>query len=249
MTDTPFARSGFLARIRPGATISRYHVLGERSSGTNFAKRLLGRNSDLTPTELLGWKHGFPHGLGIPQDLVVIGMVRKADDWARSMHVKPWHCSPHMQSLDFSDFIRCEWDTYVDRFRYFPEAKKMNVIGEPLQHDRHPITGRKFANIFKLRQAKLAGLLGYLDRNCSFILIKMETATAQPQDTADKILQVIGATRTQTDFRPVHKRLGSNFKASVEDRPSTPKELSAEDMAFLKKQVSLSQEQALGYTY
>ena len=35
-------------------------VFGERSSGTNFVKRLIGRNSVLKPTEEMGWKHGFP---------------------------------------------------------------------------------------------------------------------------------------------------------------------------------------------
>lgn len=249
MTDNTFASTGVLARMQPGARITRFQVLGERSSGTNFTKRLLGRNSDLRPTEALGWKHGFPHAGAIPPDLVVIGVVRRADEWARSMHARPWHCSAEMQRLGFSAFIRAEWDTYVDRPQYFGRTLDTGSVGQPLQHDRHPLTGRRFANIFALRQAKLDGLRSYQNRGCSFVLLRMETVTGDPEGTLDQLLHVLGQPARSGAFRPVVKRLGTRFRAATETRPAPPEQMSENDLEFLRNTVNAAQEAALGYTY
>jgi hypothetical protein len=248
LPPTQFAKSGILARLLEGTKVTRYQVLGERSSGTNYAKRWLGRNTNLTPTEALGWKHGFPHAAAIPPDLLVVGMVRSADRWVQSMHAKPWHCSSAMQSLEFSAFVRSEWDTYVDRPRYFDGAEKSGVIGQPLQHDRHPLTGKRFQNIFALRRAKLTALLSYLDRHCNFVLLRMEDVTDEPERMLDTLVSALELPRKEP-FRPVMKRLGSKFKASVDKRPATPKTLSADDLTFLRSQVHKGQEKALGYKY
>lgn len=87
---------------RPAPGITRYQVFGERSSGINFVKRLIGRNMPLLPTEELGWKHGFPQMTAVPPDTLVVCVTRNAVDWARSMHAKPWHCTPEMQRRAFS---------------------------------------------------------------------------------------------------------------------------------------------------
>ena len=249
MIDPTFANTGFLDRVQPDAHITRYQVLGERSSGTNFAKRLLGRNSDLRPSEVLGWKHGFSQASAIPPDLAVIGIVRRADDWARSMHVRPWHCTAEMQQLEFADFIRAEWDTRVDRPQYFAGAKDAGLAGQPLQHDRHPLTGRRFANLFDLRRAKLEGLLSYLARDCSFVLLRMETLTGDPETTLDRILEVLGQPARTGDLRPVVKRLGTRFRPAVDARPPTPEQMCDEDLDHLREYVDASREQALGYEY
>ena len=107
MIAQEFSSTGWQVH-RPAAGITRYQVFGERSSGTNFIKRLIGRNTLLTPTEELGWKHGFPQMTAIPQDTLIVCVTRNAVDWASSMHAKPWHCPPEMQRLTFSDFIRAE---------------------------------------------------------------------------------------------------------------------------------------------
>ena len=52
-----------------------------------------------------------------------------------------------------------------------------------------------------------------------------------------------------TPFRPVVKRLGSKFKASVADRPAPPPVLNEDQMAFLREQLDPAQEAALGYRY
>lgn len=229
--------------------MTRFQVMGERSSGTNFAKRILGRNTPLAPSEDLGWKHGFAQMIAVPADMVVVCMVRGAADWARSMHAKPWHCSAAMQALPFSDFIRAEWDTIVDRDRYFEEAARLGLRGQPLQQDRDPVTGARFADIFALRQVKLAALLGYARRDCNVAILRMEELIADPEGTVAAFRDAFALPAPEGDFRGITKRLGSKFRPAVESRPATPERLSEADLAFLRSRVDISQEALLGYTY
>jgi hypothetical protein len=211
--------------------------------------RLLGRNSDLSPIDALGWKHGFPQVMAIPSDLAVICVVRNAESWALSMFSKPWHTSQQMQKMGFSEFIRAPWDTTIDRPRYFEDARQKGIVGQPLQQDRHPLTGEKFTNLFALRQAKLTGLLSYLNRDCTCILVNMEAAQNATEISADRMLSFLDQPARERPFRPVVKRLGAKFKASVKDRPEPPAGLSDEDRAFLIANVDIETETRLGYDY
>lgn len=244
-----FADDGLYISRTGHAPITRYQVLGERSSGTNFVKRLLGRNSKLAPSEALGWKHGFVHMTAVPQDMAVICVVRSADTWAASMFSKPWHTTPEMQVLTFSDFIRAEWTTIIDRPRYFGELVQSNSIGMPLQHDRDPMSGKCFDNLFALRRSKLTSLCSLLNRDCTCIFIRMETAQSEPEATRDAILRGLDLPPHDAPFRPVFKRLGSKFKPAVSERPPLPTSWNLDDLEFLKSQIDPAQEEALGYTY
>lgn len=248
MIDEAFRQTGW--QIRGNSTpITRFQVFGERSSGTNFVKRLIGRNTGLTPIEDLGWKHGFPHMTAVPRDVAAICVVRNAVDWARSMFTKPWHCTPTMQALPFDQFIRAEWDTIADRPRYFPQVQRLGGAGTPLQLDRHPLTGRKFANIFDLRRHKLEGLLGFADRGCCVVFVRLESAQAAPEAFLSDLCLGLDLTAPSAPFRPVVKRLGSRFKSSVPSRPDLPKDLSADDHTFMLSCLDTALEAKLGYDY
>lgn len=241
-----FASSGLVVnRIGPPPT--RFQVLGERSSGTNLASRLLARNSHMQPSDALGWKHGFPAAIAIPADLAVICMVRNAAGWARSMHAKPWHTAAEMQALEFSEFLRAPWHSTIDRPRYFPASKGM--VGQPLQQDRDPQSGCAFANLFALRRAKLTGLISYLNRGCTCVVLRIETLQAEPETIVDAVLSGLDQPARITPFRPVVKRLGSRFKAAIQSRPATPDHLAEKDLAFLRTQTDPDQEALLGYVY
>lgn len=243
-----FAATGYFATREGDTPITRYQVLGERSSGTNFVKRLIGRNTSLKPTESLGWKHGFAHMMAVPRDMAVICVVRRADTWARSMFDKPWHTTAQIQGLDFSAFIRAPWDTIIDRPRYFEGLIPDGCIGAPLQQDRAPQTGHMFDSLFALRTAKLSSLLTMPERNCTCIVLRMETAQAEPEATLARITQALSAKPNAT-YRPVLKRLGSKFKASIPARPAPPSDWSNSDRAYMRSAIDASQEAALGYTY
>lgn len=244
-----FARTG-LTILRKGDTpIKRYQVLGERSSGTNFVKRLLGRNSALKPSEALGWKHGAPHMLAVPHDMAVICVVRRADTWARSMFDKPWHTTPEMQALEFSDFIRAPWTTIIDRPRYFKGLVPAGSVGAPLQQDRHPASGGRFADLFMLRRFKLDQLIGITGRQCTSVFVRVEDVQAAPEATLDAILQGLDMPARTAPYRPVVKRLGAKFKPAIANRPPSPDGWSDADWDYLKSRIDPAQESALGYSY
>ncbi|MCT4369055.1 hypothetical protein CLG85_001350 [Yangia mangrovi] len=248
MIAQQFSSTGWQVH-RPAPGITRYQVFGERSSGTNFVKRLIGRNTPLEPIEDLGWKHGFPQMTAIPRDTLIVCIIRNAVDWARSMHAKPWHCPPEMQRLPFSDFIRAEWATIADRPRYFPQVAALGGAGEVLQHDRHPLTGTPFPDLFSLRRAKLIGLTSFFNRGSALLLCQLEAVQDRPEVFLTELRARFDLPRS-TPYRPVHKRLGSRFKPSIEEpRPEPPAHLSPEDVDFLRSRLDLGLEAALGYRY
>lgn len=181
--------------------------------------------------------------------MLVLGLVRNAVSWALSMYAKPWHTSPQMQALPFSDFIRAPWDTRVDRARYFPDSATLGQVGQPLQHDRHPLTGEMFPNLFAMRTAKLRALLSYSNRGCHFALMQAEPLQSDAEATLQNLRTALHLPDPEGAFRPVHRRLGSKFKAAVDTRPEPPQSILAEDRDFILSQLDLTLEQDLGYTY
>lgn len=210
-------------------------------------KRLLGRNTELRPTEALGWKHG-PRSLAVPRDLVVVVVVRNAMDWALSMHAKPWHTVPELQALDFDAFLRAPWETVIDRPRYFNNIEQA-AVGTPLQPDRDPLTGLSYPNLFALRRGKLMMHLSYAARGCSFLLLRVEEVQRAPEVALDRMRAALALPVRNVPFKPVVKRLGSKFQPAIANRPETPEEMDAGQIAFLRETLDLDLEAALGYSY
>lgn len=233
-----------------GSEPSMFQVLGERGSGTNVVRKTIEKNTKLFRTEGLGWKHGFPTMVAIPRDLIVVCVFRNAASWALSMHRRPWHLDPALQGLGFSDFLRSEWRTIVDRPNDFEQIhREIKVPAQPLQYDRHPITGERFSNLFALRRAKIAALIGVRNRDCSFAWVQLETLQSAPEAFVHQLRKAYNVPARRDFFRPVTRHLGSRFKASVKSRPETPSQMSADDLAFLKTNLDLNAEAQLGYTY
>ena len=223
-------------------------MIGERSSGTNHVHVLCKRNLNLEETSDLGWKHGFPSMIAIPKDVLVIASIRNALDWALSMHAKPWHASPDLQRLSFSDFIRAPWDSRVDRHDYFGLHKSDARVGGTLIADRHPLTGEMFPNIFAMRTAKLTALLGFANWECNFAMVRLEDVSSNPETLVATLADRWPLTQA-SEFRKVHRRLGSRFKGQVKARPTTPAIISASDMRFILEQLDSDLEARLGYSY
>ncbi len=230
------------------APVRRFAVFGERSSGTNFARRLIEKNTTLIAEDGLGWKHGHPAMVAIPPDVAVICVVRDARSWVRSMHARPWHCTRAMQELGFSAFLRAEWQTVLDRPRYFPQVEGMGARHMPLQADRDPMTGKPFADIFALRRSKLSGLFSFLSRDCTIVFTRLEAIQSDPKGWVGAVCAGLEVPPSGA-YDPVQNRLGQRFQPAIEPRPPTPKAVSAVDLEFLKSRLDLRQEAAMGYDY
>ena len=253
MLPDDFAEKGiYIRRVSPNMPVM-YQVIGERASGTNIIRKMLFKNlRRMMRTECLGWKHGFPRMLAIPENMITFVCVRDARKWGLSMHKRPWHAHPQMQQFDYSDFIRARWHSIVDRVSDFetihPELEP-EAPGRPLQFDRHPVTGLPFANLYDLRRAKLEGHLSMLYRGGDVVVLRMESFLSEPDRLLNEITEAFGLERKADYVRETHARLGNRFTSTIRDRPETPEEMSAEDIDFMKSQLNLCLERQLGYDY
>lgn len=236
---------------REGDTpIRQFQVFGERASGTNVVRKTLQKNVDCMRVETLGWKHGFLHMVAIPADLVTIGVVRHAWNWARSLYARPWHAHPDMQLLPFDAFIRAPWHSIVDRPTDFEMLHdELDAEGAALQLDRHPMTGAQFENIFALRRAKLESLLSLAKRGNSCAFVRMESFNDSQKEFCAEFAGSFDLSWQSDRFKRVEWRMGNRFNPSVGDRPPSPEVPSAEDLAFMRSQLDLNCEAQLGYSY
>ena len=245
-------KQGFAFHHNGGENPSMFQVIGERASGTNVVRKAIEQNLQISRTDGLGWKHGFPGMTSIPQNMVVICLFRNAVAWSLSMHKRPWHAHPDLLHLPYSEFIRAEWQSVVDRVSDFgqihrhirPHAK--NTI---LQHDRHPITGAPFTNLFELRMAKMVAALGVRNRGCHFAWIRLEAFQVDPELVLTRFCTAFDITPKDTVFHGVKRRMGTRYKSQVRNRPETPKTISQQDLEFLRSQVDPRVEAILGYGY
>ena len=224
--------------------------MGERASGTNVVRKAIERNCRMIRSEGLGWKHGFPVMVALPYDLLVVMAFRNAVGWARSMHRRPWHAHPELQALPFSEFLRAEWRSIVDRPGDFEMIHpELDVQDQPLQFDRHPITGKPFENLLALRRAKMDAILGMMNRDCSFALVQLESIQTHGERFMADFRDYFGAVARRDYHRAVTRKMGNRFNPTVKDRPPTPAEVSDEDRAYIISQLDLEAEALLGYTY
>lgn len=239
----------YLHRARDEAPL-QYQVLGERGCGTNLVRKLIQRSWQIERVDGLMWKHAFPNMLAIPSRLILVCLQREAFSWATSLYKRPWHGSAAMQRLGFSEFIRSPWDSIVDKISHFDNVPEgTELLNETLQYDRHPITGEVFPNIFAMRAAKGAALLGLRNRGCDVMYVQMESVQRAPETFANQFGEMLGLRPTKRGYREITQRLGNRFPPKVKDRAEAPVDLSEADRAFVLGQLDNEVEAAWGYSY
>ena len=66
---------------------------------------------------------------------MLVLVVRRAEDWVRSLFARPWHTTPAMQMLEASDFLRAPWETVVDHPRILGPGFTDDLIGQFIGQD------------------------------------------------------------------------------------------------------------------
>lgn len=237
-----------------GAAPTELMVFGERNSGTNLAHELLRRNIpafENSPGDRIGrfgfrygWKHGFPQMLAAPDACLAVALFRHPETWVRSMHARPWHAVPALRALPFEEFIRAEWQARVDETNFGVTQGDPRALAE-LHYDRHPLTGARFANLLRLRNAKTQGFLSLSARFANCLLLRFEDVQSDAEGFVAHVASVYGLQRTP-DFRPVTERRGKTADGTFAPEPRAP--LSDADRAFLWSELDQAQEATLGYT-
>ena len=177
-------------------TISKYHIYGERSSGTNFLEVSLSYNFEaydpfkemicITDEKLknYGYKHWFGNFLDLKDtdDTLFICIVRDPIKWLKSLYNKPRYISLLMVENQ-EKFLTNE---VVSAGYFYSKTKHSN--NEILTIEVDPYTGKYYNNIFELRHKKIKWMYEDLPKLVkNYILIRYEDLINDFQGTMKKI--------------------------------------------------------------
>ncbi|KIN72202.1 hypothetical protein [Sulfitobacter guttiformis] len=242
------ARTGWHMHHATSAQVDRFQVLGERGCGTNVIRKVVHESLRIRKTEALGWKHGFPQMIALPPTFLTIIAVRNPRSWAHSLYKRPWHAVDSVQALGFSDFLRSPWHAYVDKLGHFDNiAPRLAPHNQPLQWDRHPITGAAFPNIFAMRNLKHRALMGMPTRGASCVFVSLDAFNAAPQAFLADLAKTFALAPTERGYAPVARRMGNRFTPVVSDRAPAPETWMEADLEWMKSQLDPATETALGF--
>lgn len=220
--------------------IARIQLWGERNSGTHFLEHLLARNFPRTLVAYpLGWKHFISRAdLSVAHDTLCVIIYRNPIHWALSMHDRPHHAAPNLKTCSFSEFIRAEWTSVND---VVPTGHA--EYGQELMVDRHPETGLRFANLLRMRTAKLEAWLGLQSRVRYHTSVSYEELRHDSARFVHAISERFGLECTP-EFHPVPEAYGRAGKAY---RPKRRARLNSNDLDFICSELDPDLERSLGY--
>jgi hypothetical protein len=145
-------------------SINKFAILGERCSGTNYLEEIIKENFELTYTSEYGNKHFFcfrnyAHFVNTDKTLF-IGIVRNPIYWLNSFS-KELHHVPEINRKNLHNFLFNEFYSVCDvpndtnstnsfLMKTVPSISSSCLNKEDLNYK----TGKKYKNIFDLREAK-----------------------------------------------------------------------------------------------
>lgn len=170
--------------------IRRVQVYGQRCSGTNALIKLIETNfPELTFTEEFGFKHWLvPEWVTIPDDVMIVIIVRRPDQWLRSLHDNPWHAHPNLKALPFSAFIQEPWESVWDD-DFWDMTPANNLYQTPIVEERCPTTGKPFANAIAKRTAKLRNWIAVAERASAHAFVSHDDLVSNPAHVLSEIAQ------------------------------------------------------------
>jgi hypothetical protein len=224
--------------------IDHFQVFGERRTGTNYVARLISDNLEIKETTKYGWKHSYPTMPCIARSALIVVVVRSPLAWLSSLHNRPFAKSH--EGLSFPDFLRTQWyDQY--RARDFGHGRwgyegmpKDRLVANQL--DRHPITGARFANPLELRTVKNQCFLGLTSRESNCVIVDYDVANDTPVDTVRAIAALFDVSIREHVEVPGHVGAKGHQKPRV-----TAKDMSAQDLAFIRDNLDFNLEARLGF--
>lgn len=223
--------------------VRRVQIFGERCSGTNYLAQLLAVNMpELDIVWDYGWKHGFyPAGVDMAGDCLFLVINRNPFDWLRSLHKIPWHAAPELRELAFSDFIRAQWWCVWDDDHARLDSDSYH-LGKEMMFERDPQSGERFANLLKLRTAKIRNWESLRDVTQHHAFLTYESLRADPAEAMALIAASIGQELARP-FANVASYKGS--KLQYQSTAYSP--MSAQDADFIVSQLDAALEAQLGY--
>ncbi len=162
--------------------ITKFTILGERCSGTNFLEKAISNNFNLKITWEYGWKHFFGfNSYENSHDTLFIGIVRDPYTWMNSLYRNPYHLNKNMRK-HINNFLNGQFWSYYDN-----KSHGKN-FGKEIMEDRNIYTNERYKNIFECRKVKLNFLINDMPQKVEhYILIKYEDLRDNYENTLIKI--------------------------------------------------------------
>ena len=228
--------------------IHRVQIFGERCSGTNYLEALLSKNlRSIFITWDFGFKHFFPkHHIHEAPDCLFLIIYRDPFDWLRSIYTQPWHVSPELKRVQFSEFIRMEWwciwneDAGINR--------KHQLYGTEMMEERDPRTGYRFKNIMEMRNAKIQAWEDIRNQSENYFYINYESLREDPE----RILRNISCEfriSMQEGFQDIKRYKGVKWYQGWKTRLFRKQLpiISKQDRDYILTQLDTHQEKSIGY--
>ncbi|MCK6553650.1 hypothetical protein L6Q96_03560 [Candidatus Binatia bacterium] len=224
------------------AAIARIQIFGERCSGTNYLEHLLRRNvPDVPLTWDFGWKHFFHKpGVETAADCLFVVVYRNPFDWLRSLNRSPWHAAPALWNLDFAAFVRAPWWCVYDE--HWPVERGDPRYGTELMFERSPETGERFANVVRLRSAKIRNWEALREVAANTAYVRYEDLNARPAEFVESLCSRFGLPRLPT-FHAVSEDKGKRRRY----RPKTYTAIAEADLEFILAELDVPLETRIGY--
>ena len=176
--------------LRSEDTIERFHLLGERCSGTNFLTVLMKENFPLiTRSFEYGHKHFIPW-LDVTnpstvmqytdlesqdffknsENCLFIFIVRNPYDWVRSLFIHRHHIPQELLS-NFTTFLCSPW------FTKDPSVKNLRYC-----ENQNPETKEPFQNVLELRRYKILNFLKVRNYVNNYLFVRYEDLKNSPEE-------------------------------------------------------------------
>ncbi len=217
-------------------------IYGERCSGTNWVAQMLRRNLfGIRLVDDFGWKHGWVYGdVERAEDCVFVVVHRDPFDWLRSLHRMPWHAGPELHDVSFARFLRTPWRCVWGADMELAEGDPRR--GTEMLHERDPLTGEPFANVMRLRAAKMHAWDALRARVRHHVDVRYEVALHDPRAFVRTFAVRFGLRRWPW-FRDV-----TTWKGGREQFLQKRYEpIAADDLAWIGSELDVAAERAHGF--
>lgn len=225
--------------------VSKFCVLGERVSGTCFLNSLPAQNVAGLKPVVFKHKHWFQNLDDIRRadtsGTVFIYITREPISWLNSLCKTPFHVHGSLRHKDLSRFMRTEWHCVEDESSGVSQNSRL--YGKEMLHERCPETGERFANVIKMRSAKIRHTMALDGVVENFVHVALEDVQRDPELFLSTLCRMHNL-RRRVEFSAVETVRG---KGRVVYVPSLYPELSERDQDFIVQQLDLAAEAMIAY--
>jgi len=239
--------------------ITKFVILGERCSGTNFLEESIINNFNITYTQEYGHKHFFCFNSypdkNLTDDTLFIGIIRNPIYWLNSFS-KELHHIPECNRYDIKHFLFNKFYSVTEN----DKNKMVNIYRNTIHNilnrltpnnkvlikeDLNYLTGKKYTNIFELRQIKNDYLMNVMVHKVNnYILINYEDLLYNFEKTMNIIKDKYNLIPKMDTFHQIKKYKKSKTYNFVQQRLIM---FSNDIIELIWQNLDVNQESKLGY--